>query len=88
MTSDNSGTNAMDRIVVDDAFTNQLPNAIVPCVVFDSAGKRLGYFTPECDPAWYQGLDPSVSDEELDRRERGGGGRSLAEILTDLSKRQ
>jgi len=76
----------MDRIVVDKAFTSQLPEVLAPCAVFDSAGKRLGYFTPEVDPAWYQGLEPSVSDEELDRRERAGGGRSLAEVLADLTK--
>lgn len=77
----------MDRIIVDDAFTSQLPNAIVPCIVVDSTGHRLGYFTPECDPAWYQGFEPSVSDEEMDRRERAGGGRGLAEILADLGKK-
>jgi hypothetical protein len=76
----------MDRIVVDKAFTSQLPGALAPCVVFDSAGKRLGYFTPEVDPAWYEGLEPSVSDDELDRREQAGGGRTLAEILADLTK--
>lgn len=77
----------LNRIVVDDAFTSQLPNAIMPCVVFDTAGKRLGYFTPESDPTWYEGLVPSVSDEELARRERAGGGRSLSEILADLIQR-
>jgi hypothetical protein len=76
----------MDRIIVDDAFTNQLPDGVGPCVVFNSAGKRLGYFCPEHDPVWYEGLESSVSDEELERRERAGGGRSLAEILSGLSK--
>jgi hypothetical protein len=77
----------MDHIVVDDSFTKQLPGAIVPLIVFDSAGKRIGYFTPEVDPALYVGATSSVSDEELQRRERSGGGRTLAEILSDLDKR-
>jgi hypothetical protein len=76
----------MDRIVVDKDFTSQLPDAMAPCVVFDAAGKRLGYFTPEVDPAWYRGLEASVGEEELERRERAGGGRTLAEILADLTK--
>jgi hypothetical protein len=74
----------MDSIVVDDTFTNQLPEAMAPCVVFDATGKRLGYFTPEVDPSWYRSLEPSVSDAELTRRERAGGGRPLADIIADL----
>ena len=77
----------MDHIFVDDSFTKQLPGAVVPCVVFDAAGKRLGYFTPEVDATCYRGLEPSAGEEELDRRERAGGGRTLAEILGDLDKR-
>ncbi|MCI0363493.1 MAG: hypothetical protein L0219_06390 [Phycisphaerales bacterium] len=77
----------MDQIVVDETFTRQLPGANAPCIVLDAAGKRLGYFTPEVDRAWYQGLEPSVSDDELKRREQAGGGRSLAEILADLQQR-
>jgi hypothetical protein len=77
----------MDHIVVDDSFTKQLPGAIVPCIVFDSGGKRLGYFTPEIDPALYRGIESSVGDEELKRRELAGGGRTLSEILSDLESR-
>jgi hypothetical protein len=78
----------MDRIIVDESFTRQMPAATVPCLVFDSAGKRLGCFTPEVDPIIYQHLSPTVSDEELTRRERQGGGRGLAEILGDLHQRR
>lgn len=76
----------MDHIVVDDSFTRQLPGAEAPMVVFDATGKRLGYFTPEINPALYQGVNSSVSDDELLRRERAGGGRSLQEILNDFHK--
>jgi hypothetical protein len=77
----------MDRIIVGESFTRQLPESHVPCLVFDSTGKRLGCFTPEIDPAWYQGVEPSVSNDELARRERVGGGRTLTEILNDLRQR-
>jgi hypothetical protein len=77
----------MDHIVVDDSFTRQMPIAIVPCLVFDSTGKRLGYFTPDVDSSIYRGVEPSVSDDELDRRQRTGGGRPLSEILNDLETR-
>jgi hypothetical protein len=78
----------MDRIIVDDSFISQLSDALVPCLVFDSAGNRLGCFTPDVAPSSYQGVDPSVSEEELTRRERAGGGRALTEILNDLEQRQ
>jgi hypothetical protein len=77
----------MDHIFVDDSFTQQLHGTVVPCVVFDAAGKRLGYFTPEVGAALYRGVEPSVREDELDRRERAGGGRTLAEILGDLDQR-
>jgi hypothetical protein len=39
------------------------------------------------DASLYRGIEPSVSKEELDRREKAGGGRSLANILSDLQQR-
>jgi hypothetical protein len=77
----------MDQIFVDDSFTSQLPAAQGPCLVFDSKGKPLGCFTPTVDASLYRGIVPSVSKEELDRREKAGGGRSLASILSDLQRR-
>jgi hypothetical protein len=76
----------MDQIIVDDSFTRQLPAALGPCLVLDSTGNRLGCFTPDVAQR-YQGLGASVSDEELDRRERAGGGRALADILRDLTQK-
>ena len=32
-------------------------------------------------------MEPQVSEEELDRRQREGGGRTLDEIMADLEKR-
>lgn len=76
----------MNQIFVDDSFTRQLPSSPAPCLVFDAQGKPLGCFTPSVDTSVYKGLRPAVSDAELDRREKAGGGRSLANILADLQK--
>ena len=51
------------------------------------SGKVLGHFVPAIAPSEYAGVEPPVSEEELDRREREGGGRPLAAILADLEKR-
>jgi hypothetical protein len=54
--------------------------------ICDAAGRVLGRFVPVL-AADQDVLDPGVSDEELDRREKLGGGRRLADILSDLRKR-
>jgi hypothetical protein len=78
----------MDQIIVDNSFTRQMPAALEPCLVFDSTGKRLGCFIPEVDPFIYQGMNASESDDELDLRERAGGGRPLPEIRGDLVQKK
>ena len=78
----------MNEIVADQSLTNQLRGLSGPCVVVDAAGTKLGLFCPEIDRSLYEGVEPSVGEEELARREHAGGGRSLVEILADLNKRQ
>jgi hypothetical protein len=46
----------------------------------------LGYFTPAKEVKPLK-LDPGISEEEMDRREAAGGGRTWAEIRRDLEKR-
>jgi hypothetical protein len=75
----------MDQIIVDESFSRQLGET--PSIVIDTAGKRLGCFVPDADPALYKTVGPSVTDDELSRRERAGGGRQLPEILDDLRKK-
>ena len=70
----------MIQIVVDESVTKQLLAAAEPCAIFDAAGNKLGYFTPE----EYRGYECPLTEEELDRIEQQGGGRPLADILRDL----
>jgi hypothetical protein len=76
----------MNQIIADQSMTQQLGALSEPCVIVDTAGHKLGLFCPEVDRSLYEGVDPSVSSEELARRERAGGGRSLAEILAGFDK--
>jgi hypothetical protein len=50
-------------------------------------GRLLGHFIPMQDGNLDQRLQPKISEEEVLRRERQGGGRPLANILADLEKR-
>jgi len=77
----------MTKVVVDPATRAKLLDARNPMELCDDSGHVLGHFIPIAADSTQLSLDPQVSDEELDRREREGGGRSLREILADLEKR-
>ena len=78
----------MTPIIVTHTLRNLLPSLNQPLVFYDENGNLLGRFTPsKLDPALYENLEPQISEEEIQRRIQAGGGRPLAEILTDLEKR-
>jgi hypothetical protein len=66
------------------AKLNKIAEAIELC---DDSGRVLGHFFPILDPAIYRSQEPQISEDEMTRRERAGGGRSLAAIMADLEKR-
>jgi hypothetical protein len=47
----------------------------------DDAGRVLGRFLPSA------ALEPKASNEEIEQRLKKGGGRPLADIMSDLEKR-
>ena len=67
--------------------------AMLKTVVGDSAeirderGILWGYFRPVVSPETVEQYECPVSEEELERRSREGGGRPLADILSDLRNR-
>ena len=73
----------MPRIVLDAATLQQLHQVRGIAELVDPAGNVVGRFIP----ASARGPEPTISEAELDRRHRAGGGRPLADILADLEKR-
>lgn len=73
----------MTQLMVDPTTLEQLRHAQTTVAVVDAAGKVVGHFVP-ATPA---GREPTISKEELRRREQRGGGRPLAQILADLESR-
>src|SRR5437879_2297313 len=74
----------MSRLTLDPttaALANQATDVMEVC---DTSGRLLGHFLPVAAPVDYAALDMPISDEELDRRERTEGGRSLKDMLADL----
>jgi hypothetical protein len=74
----------MNTIVIDSGLRSKLGNLRETVIFTDEFGHVLGQFEPAAkDPR----KEPQITQEELERRERAGGGRSLAEILADLEKK-
>lgn len=76
----------MNRVIVDPVTRERLANARQQLELCDDFGHVLGHFIPlenHADSA----KEPRISNEEIERRLRCGGGRSLAEILADLEKK-
>jgi len=74
------------RITVDDALRTRFHNFDSRLEVCDESGHLLGYFTPATANAMYEGIESPTDPQELQRRSREGGGRSLEAILDDLQR--
>jgi len=74
----------MTRLMIDAATRGKLRGLTEPMEFTDESGRVLGHFVPaaNADPR-----EPQISQEEIDRRLRAGGGRSLADILKELEQR-
>jgi hypothetical protein len=78
----------MNSITVDQATQAKLDKLDRAAALFDEAGHLLGYFTPAEDCFTYKGIKAPITNEELDRRSKSVGGRTLSEIMADLERRQ
>jgi hypothetical protein len=75
----------MDRMILDPALSAQLSAAPLPVEICDAGGQLLGIFVPSKED--YANVAPPISEEELIRRESTSGGRTWAEIRSDLEKK-
>ena len=76
----------MTQVILSADVVAKLQDAWGPVEICDETGKVVGVFRPKVDPSFYDGIECPVSEEELDRRSKTGGGRALADILADLEK--
>ena len=72
----------MSHIKLDSATSDLFRQTATPVNLLDEAGNVLGRFVP-----LERGPEPTISDEEIQRRLKQGGGRPLKAILADLEKR-
>ncbi len=77
----------MTKIIVDPSLRTKLDNLTQPVELCDESGRVLGRFLPTFDPSMYEGLDPQISKEELQRRKQfKGKSYTTEEILAYLKK--
>jgi hypothetical protein len=74
----------MGRVTLNSALSAELSASTHPIELYDPTGKSLGFFVPS--QAYYAAHKSKLTDEELQRREQGGG-RTWPEIRADLEKK-
>jgi hypothetical protein len=79
------GPPGMNRVVLDDAVGAKL-RGVDEVALYDEAGRPLGHFLSEelYRRLLYGWANAQVTDEELDRRRRQPGSRTLEEIWARL----
>jgi hypothetical protein len=77
----------MSTLVFDQSTIEKFKTVVVSAEVRDERGMLIGYFQPAVTPENVDQYECPMSEEELLRRSREGGGRPLADILSDLGAR-
>ena len=76
----------MSSLVLEQSSIDQLKAVETGVEVRDSQGKLIGFFVPAITTDEVDQYECHVSEKELQRRARDGGGRPLTEILADLRR--
>ncbi len=63
----------MTRITLDPEMRTKLLNLTHPLELCDELGRVLARLLPTLDPSQYEGLEPRISREELQRRKQNKG---------------
>ena len=75
----------MERIVVDESLVSRLKGLDYAAELCDPSGKVLARVHPVFDPLRYEGLEPQITEEELNRREQETEEYTTAEVLAHLT---
>jgi hypothetical protein len=81
------GVYPMASITVDDVTASLLRWVNRPVKIVDQEGNWIGTFEPVDERRLHRDAECPLSENELRRRARKGGGRSLTEILATLENR-
>ncbi len=77
----------MTKVIVNESLRTILHDLAQPLELCDESGRILARVLPVVDPAVYEGLEPQISREEMERRKRDKGrAYTTAEVLDHLEK--
>jgi hypothetical protein len=74
----------MSSLVLEQSSIEKLKAVEASVAVRDAEGNLIGFFHPAVTSETVDQYECPISEEELLRRAREGGGRPLADILRDL----
>ena len=77
----------MTKLIVDATLPEKLVGLVHPVELCDAAGRVMGRYFPQLDPAEYDLEEPPISKEELRRRAQSNEKTyTTAEVLEYLRK--
>jgi hypothetical protein len=77
--------NTMTQLIVDADLLRKLRNLTEPLELIDEAGRPLGRVLPAVGPERFEGLEPRITREEMERRKQNKGKTyTTAEVLKYL----
>jgi hypothetical protein len=71
----------MTRIIVDEELRTKLHNFAQPLELCDESGRILARLIPRIDASQFEPCEPSISEEELRRREQSNKWHTTPEVL-------
>ncbi len=75
----------MTRVILDTVLREKLLDLAQPLELCDESGQVLAHLLPAINPAVYEGLEPQINREELQRRKQNKGKTyTTAEVLARL----
>ena len=75
----------MTRVVVNETLRSILHDLSRPLELCDESGRILARVLPTIDPTQFEGLDPQITREEMQRRKHDKGKTyTTAEVLAHL----
>ncbi len=77
----------MTRLTLGPDLRSKLMNLTEPLELCDETGRVLAHLLPKMDPVLYEGLEPQITREEMQRRKQNKGKTyTTAEVLAHLEK--
>ena len=77
----------MTRILVDEVLRSKLLNLDQRIELCDDSGRVVARVLPTYDPSKYEGLEPQITKEELERRKQNKKKTyTTAEVIAHLEK--